>query len=94
MLAENLRTRSLSEAVERTFNGQYPCALCKKIAQGKQAEKESEFPPEARKFEHSFTATLFTFVAPAHFYEVRAADADRDALAHAPPVPPPKWFLI
>jgi len=93
MLAENLRTNSVSEAVARTFDGEHPCALCKKIAQGKQTEKKSEFPPEAKKFEYSFTTALFTFIPPSHFYELRAPDADCDALVHAPPLPPPRRFL-
>ena len=93
MLAQNFRTGSLSEAVERTFDGEHPCALCKRIAKGKQAEKKSEFPLELRKFEFSYTPGTFTFTPPAHFYEVRLPDAALDALTHAPPVPPPRRFL-
>lgn len=32
---------SLSTAVEKTFSGHYRCALCKKIAEGKQKEKRA-----------------------------------------------------
>jgi len=93
MLAGNLRTSSLSQAVERTFDGEHPCALCKKIARGKQAEKKSEFNPELKKFEFSFTASAFIFISPSHFYEVRASDAALDTLTLAPPVPPPRRLL-
>src|SRR5690349_4015791 len=32
MLASNLRTSSLGEALERTFDGRHPCRLCRQIA--------------------------------------------------------------
>ena len=93
MLAVNLRTGSLSEAVGRTFDGEHPCALCKQIAKGKQAEKKSEFAPELKKLEFSFTPGTFTFIPPSHYYELEAPNAALDALAHAPPVPPPRTSL-
>jgi len=43
MLADNLRSGSLHDAVTRTFDGQHPCCLCKAIAAGKQSEKKAEF---------------------------------------------------
>ncbi len=92
MLAQNLRTGSLSEAVERTFDGQHPCALCKQIAKGKQAERKSELPPQLKKFEYSFSFSRFVFSAPSDFYEVRPSDALVTELIHSPPVPPPKGF--
>src|SRR5229473_1519861 len=69
MLAENLRTASVSEAVGRTFDGKHPCALCKQIANGRQGERKTEFRPEGNKFEFSFTPSVFAFSAPSHFWE-------------------------
>ena len=43
MLADNLRTQSLTEAVTHTFDGKHPCCLCKAIAAGKKSEQKKEF---------------------------------------------------
>ena len=51
MLADNLRTHSLSESVARTFDGKYPCPLCKAIAAAKKSEKKSEFTLQTQKLE-------------------------------------------
>jgi hypothetical protein len=93
MLAENLRSNSLPQAVERTFDGRHPCVLCKTIAKGKQSDKKSEFSPQLRKFEFSLTPTAFIFSLPAHFCEVPASAPALRVLSHPPPVPPPKAFL-
>ena len=49
MLADNLRTHSLSESVSRTFDGNYPCPICRAIAAAKQSEKKSEFTAQTQK---------------------------------------------
>ena len=43
MLADNLRTQSLAEAVTHTFDGRHPCCLCNAIAAGRKSEKKKEF---------------------------------------------------
>jgi hypothetical protein len=93
MLAKNLRTASVSEAVGRTFDGEHPCALCKNIAKSKKAEKKSDLPPEFKKFEFSFSPSTFLFTPPSIFHKVHVVDAASDALTHAPPTPPPRRFL-
>ena len=42
MLADNLHSSSLPEALVKTFDGKHPCRLCKTIAAGKKSEKKSE----------------------------------------------------
>jgi len=93
MLADNLRTTSLPAAVERTFDGKHPRALCKQIAKGKQTEKKTEFRVEPNKFEFSYSPAAFVFVAPTDFWEVSPFDAPASLLPRAPPVPPPKELL-
>ena len=90
MLADNLRTSSLPQAVERTFDGRHPCAICKQIAKGKQAEKKSDLSVERNKFEFSYSRAVFVFSPPTHFWQARAFDAAATLLTHAPPVPPPR----
>ena len=74
MLAENLRSGSLSKAVERTFDGEHPYTLCKSIAKAKQSEKRAKFGPKFQKFEFAFTQSIYKFIAPSHFSEVGSGD--------------------
>ena len=84
---------SVGEALGKTFDGKHPCALCKAIAAGKKSEKKSEFPVAGKKFEFSYSATVFVFSAPTHFWKAAGLEVGADSLSHAPPVPPPKLAL-
>jgi hypothetical protein len=84
---------TVGEALAKTFDGKHPCALCKAIAAGKKSEKKSEFPVGGKKFEFSYSATVFVFSAPTHFWEARLLEERADSLNHAPLVPPPKIVL-
>jgi hypothetical protein len=84
---------SIREALGKTFDGKHPCALCKAIAKGKKSEQKSEFPVAGKKFEFSYSATVFVFSAPTHFWEASGLKESADWLNHAPPVPPPKLAL-
>ncbi len=84
----------LGEAVVKTFDGQHPCKLCKEIAKGKQSEKKPEFKSELSKLEFRYVPSAFIFRAPSSFREVRVGNDRADLLTHAPPVPPPRGFLV
>ena len=84
---------TVGEALAKTLDGKHPCALCKAIAKGKQTEKKSEFPAGGKKFEFSYSATVFVFSAPTHFWKASGLEERADSLNHAPPVPPPKLIL-
>jgi hypothetical protein len=90
MLAENLQTSSLSQAIQRTFDGKHQCCLCKEIAKDKQSEKKSDVQNEFKKLDFSHSHSEFVFCAPSRFYEVRAANDIAISLAEAPSLPPPK----
>ena len=79
----------LKEALEKTFDGKHPCALCNEIAKGKQSEKQS-IPTVAKKFEFSYSATLFVFTAPSSYWQADLPEASASSLARTPPVPPPR----
>jgi len=51
MLAQNLRSASLSEAINRTFDGKHPCRLCKAVATGSQKNPKTEFVSISLKLE-------------------------------------------
>jgi hypothetical protein len=48
MFADFSRTESLASAVEKTFDGRHPCAMCLKIREGRAQEKN---PPPLLKWE-------------------------------------------
>ena len=64
MLAANLRTDSFTAAVQKTFDGNHPCALCKTIAAGKQAEQKKEFTAPLQKFEFPPVNKVFVLTSP------------------------------
>ena len=68
MLANNLRSSTLCEAIEHTFDGKHPCCLCRHIAAGKKAEKKSEFSFQLKKFEYLADAWELILVAPTRFW--------------------------
>ncbi len=79
----------LKEAIAKTFDGKHPCSLCNEIAKGRQSEKQS-VPTAAKKFEFSYSATLFVFSAPSNYWQVEPPEAFGSPLARTPPVPPPR----
>ena len=92
MLAQNLETDSLSEALTKTFDGNHPCPLCKQIAAAKKSEKKAEFPPMLRKIEFTHASSQFVFAAPMDFWLQTELCANPNSLPHTPPVPPPRWL--
>jgi len=93
MLADNLRTASLPEAVQRTFDGKHPCSLCKKIDDGKKTQKKSEFPIWAKRLEFVSERPLFVFSPPRHFHLAPTRHESARERSHRPPVPPPRSLL-
>src|SRR5258706_3932331 len=67
MLAENLQSVSVSQALVKTFDGKHPCPLCKAVAAGKDSEKKSDFTLELKKLEFPPAPERFVLVAPVQF---------------------------
>jgi hypothetical protein len=94
MLADNLRTRSLSESVSRTFDGNYPCPICRAIAAAKQSEKKSEFTAQTQKLEFTPARENFVPIAPSHFQLLQVANAFAESFSQTPLTPPPRGFFV
>jgi hypothetical protein len=90
MLAENLRTVSLAEAVHKTFDGQHPCSLCKQISAGKKSQKKAELSLSLKKLDFDSRRTTFVFSAPQNFTLLPEQSCSARQLAHKPPAPPPR----
>ena len=94
MLADNLRTHSLSESVSRTFDGNYPCPICRAIAAAKQSEKKSEFTAQTQKLDFTPAQENFVPIAPSHFQLLPVANAFAESLSQPPRTPPPRSFFV
>ena len=79
----------LKEALKKTFDGKHPCSLCNEIAKGRQSEKQS-VPTVAKRFEFSYSATLFVFSPPSTYWQIKLPEASASSLSRTPPVPPPR----
>jgi len=92
MIREYSEMAPVTQAITMTFSGQYPCALCKVIAEKKQAENTKV----AMLFQHekklsssvflvtarSITVSPQDFVASSQFLQTRS---------ETPPTPPPRF---
>ena len=90
MLADNLRTQSLTEAVTHTFDGKHPCCLCKAIAAGRKSEQKKEFTAPMQKLEFPPVKENFVLVAPSQFQLLPQANTFAVSLTQKPPTPPPR----
>jgi hypothetical protein len=90
MFLGNLTTRSVSAALQRTFDGEHPCALCKAINTSKKSEKKSDKLLPLKKLD-GLTQTVAMVVCPRGlFSQAEAGGVMPETLAHAPPSPPPR----
>ena len=94
MLADNLRTHSLSESVTRTFDGKYPCPICKAIAAAKKSEKKNEFTLQVQKLEFPPVKENPTLFAPSDFRLLPQANTFAESLTQKPLTPPPRGFFV
>jgi hypothetical protein len=93
MLADNLRTHSLSESVARTFDGKFPCPICKAIAAGKKSEKKSEFTLQTQKLEFLTFKDNPILIAPADFQFLPQMNFFAESFIQKPLTPPPRGFF-
>jgi hypothetical protein len=92
MIREYSEMVPLPQAVEMTFSGQYPCELCKAIAEKKQEEntkfattfkhEKKVIPPGLEVKTCSVTITPQVFATPYSLFQTRS---------DAPPTPPPRF---
>ena len=95
MLTENLQSGSMTEAVSKTFDGEHPCALCKRITEGKKSEKKSDAPGlKVKKQEFASEQAGFVFIAPTEFYLLGSIHPSANSLSSTPPFPPPRHPVV
>jgi hypothetical protein len=94
MLANNLRTQSLTEAVTRTFDGKHPCCLCKTIAAAQKSGKKTEFALQIPKIEFPPSPENLVLAAPSRFQLLPLTNRSAESLTVRPPTPPPRGLLV
>jgi hypothetical protein len=94
MLANNLHSAPLHEALGKTLDGRHPCCLCKAIAAGKESERKKEILAQIPELEFLPFAETFVLIAPSRFQLVPQANNFADPLAQQPPTPPPRGFFV
>jgi len=94
MLAINLRSHSVTEAVTQTFDGRHPCSLCKAIAAGKKSEKKPEAVSLHLKLDFPPAAEKVTLIAPKWSSAPSRVDLYADSFLQKPPLPPPRSLLV
>jgi hypothetical protein len=94
MLAGNLRSRSFSEAVTCTFDGQHPCSLCNAIAAQKKSESKSEATPALERIEFLPMTESFAMAEPASIPLRILATFPGRFLEEQPPTPPPRLIGV
>jgi len=91
MIREYSQMVPLGKAVEMTFSGQYPCSICKAIAEKKQSEnlKIAAFQKQEKKrvSEEFVVGPVERPVSPRIFFVPSAFFQTR---SEAPPTPPPR----
>jgi hypothetical protein len=94
MLADNLCTQPVKEAVTETFDGNHPCPICKAIAAGKQSEKKNEFSLQSQKLEFPPLKENFNLIAPSQFQLLPLENFSAKSFAQKPLLQPPRGFLV
>lgn len=63
MLVVNARASGFGDAVEKTFDGEHPCGLCKRIEHGRKSEKKPDAAsPAAGKLEFIQQRPVFVLI--------------------------------
>lgn len=92
MVRDFSKTGSLTEAVEKTFDGKHPCAMCKKLSSARASEEKSPVTLKVDKKAEAFVTSARSAVPLPAFRPYIYGPApfvSMPELVFAPPVPVP-----
>jgi hypothetical protein len=94
MLHDYSQMVPFTQAVEMTFSGKYPCAICKAIAEKRQSENDRLCSLE--KYDKKFFPPLAIVLPPrnATSFQYAGFACSPQTRAEPPPMPPPRQVLI
>jgi hypothetical protein len=93
MIVSYSQEAPLVDAVEKTFDGQHPCKLCKAIADGRKSERKKEFTAPVQKLEFPPVKGNLVLIAPMQFRLLPEAGTLAASLTQKPPTPPPRGIF-
>jgi hypothetical protein len=91
MMVEYSRTAGLTVAVEKTFDGQHPCGLCKVIQKSKGSEPKRDLQVIVSKLELFYTAAPVLVLPVWKSWTPSVMDCFSEARMESPSVPPPRF---
>ena len=93
MLVQYSQESSLAEAVAKTFDGQHPCGLCKKISGAQDSQKKGELLPLSLKPDLICAVQSLTLVPACYDISFDALTINLSTRFSSPSIPPPRSEL-
>ena len=90
MIIDRTQEASFAGAVKDTFDGAHPCALCKRIVDGKQKEQQPEKSPPGAKVDLLCERRIMAIAPPSQPVNFPSSPTEGTPRAECPPVPPPR----
>ena len=94
MLASNLQSGSLHDAMTKTFDGQHPCPLCKAIAAAKKSEQKNQVTNQDLKLDFLPLQDGLVLIAPSRLELFPRQDLSSESISQKPLIPPPRRFFV
>ncbi|MGH7940813.1 MAG: hypothetical protein ACREE6_02665 [Limisphaerales bacterium] len=93
MLASNLESCSLHDAVARTFDGRHPCPLCRAIAAAKKSQQKNHSNLRSEKLQFAPLPGHLVLTAPSPV-KIPSENGCAESVSQKPPTPPPRGFFV
>ena len=90
MILERAQTESLASAVQETFDGEHPCAMCQAITAEKQKEQQPEKVQVKVKLDLVCELRPIAIAPPSQPVIFPSSPTEGTPRAERPPVPPPR----
>jgi hypothetical protein len=94
MLTQNLHSSSLHVAIQKTFDGKHPCAMCKAVASGQKSDQKPQFSFQSQKLEFPPLKKITVPTAPSRFLLLPIENFPAESFAQKPLLPPPRRFFV
>jgi len=96
MLVAYASEGSVVEAVEKTFDGLHPCALCAKVKEGRDSDQQQPLPVEQsmKKMSAVLASGIRLIAPPAESWFFAVLRERRVKWTEAPEPPPPRRGLV
>lgn len=94
MLASNLQSCNVHDAMAKTFDGNHPCSLCKAIAAAKKSEQKKQISFEKQRLEFPPVQERLVLIAPSRIDLFPEKNSSFESIPQKPPSPPPRGFFV